>query len=118
MSLEERKVIYSNSIVSINDKELRKFKEYSNYKECKDESLLLKLIKDIPLWETYLTPKQVEITKIYIGCRNASAVDIHLNLSDGQTWHTLFGKDKIESGGVLKKLKNVEKIMNSINKRK
>ena len=63
---------------------------------------LLFLINKIPNWETYLTDKQLEATKLYLSTFNATLVDIKLNLSTSTAYARIFGGSN--SKGALGKL--------------
>lgn len=89
--------------------------EYYNSKTLKeihkglsDSSMrLLKLVEIIPNWETYLTPKQLEVMQKYITCLNASEVDYQLNFNIGTTQQRLFGSST--SKGAFGRLEEVVK---------
>lgn len=118
--IQQRRNIYKKSIDNKCERDLIKFRVQTGDYFCKHEEELLNLINTIPNWETYLTDKQLQITKIYVGCRNTTNVDIHLGLTNGLAYHTLFGsiKNKTQVGGVLKKLQIVKQRLDMINKNK
>lgn len=62
---------------------------------------LLMLVQLVPNWETYLTEKQHEAVKLYMGFRDFAQCDEKLGLSKGGTYSRIFG-DKYQSarGGV------------------
>lgn len=120
-SLEERRKIYNQSSINMGERELRKLRIETKDYFCKYEYELLDLVNKIPNWETYLTPKQCKIVSTYINVRNTTAVDIQLNLTNGVSWHTLFGsvkKDVSGEGGVYKKLKKVYEKLQYIESKK
>ncbi|MFW6007958.1 MAG: hypothetical protein ACOCP8_01725 [archaeon] len=123
MSVENyKKSVYAAATREINEREMRKIRSSSYEHNCRHEDELIKLIKEIPNWGTYLTKKQYVITKLFISYRNTSAIDLQLKLTNGVSWHTLFGTTKAGSkkveGGVLKKLRYVKQILNKIKKQK
>jgi hypothetical protein len=79
------------------------------HKGISDSGLkLLQLTQMIPNWETYLTPKQLEVIQCYIKCLNASEVDYQLKLNSGTTQQRLFGSST--SKGALGRLEEIVKI--------
>ena len=66
---------------------------------------LLYLIKKVPNWETYLTDKQLEATKLYLSTLDVSMVAIKLDLTNSTIQSRLFGKN--DSKGALGKLEEV-----------
>lgn len=120
MSIEQRKAVYKMAAIATNQRDLRKFRAETKDYYCKHEDELIKLVETVPNWQSYLTDKQLKIVELYINFRNTSAVDTHLSLTNGVTYHTLFGsmKDNQKVGGVLKKLQNAQKMLQKINDRK
>ena len=119
-TLEQRRAIYSRSAVAINQRELSKFRAETNDYFCRHEEELMALIQKIPNWQTYLTDKQLQVVQLYVSNPNTCAIDTQLKLANGVSWHTLFGtvKDNKSTGGVLKKLKSVQKKLDDIAKKK
>ena len=116
--IQKRRSVYKKVLDNSYERDLLKFRAKTGDYFCKNEQDLLNLINTIPNWETYLTDKQLKVTQLYIGCRNATSVDIQVGLTTGVSYHTLFGctKDGVHVGGVLKKLKFVKHRLNEINK--
>jgi transcription-repair coupling factor (superfamily II helicase) len=119
-TLEQRKKLYQQAAVATNKRDLSKFRAEINDYYCKYEDELTKLLETIPHWETHLTDKQLQITKLYVNYKNTCAIDTALKLANGVAYHTLFGSMKNEKqvGGVLKKLRNVNKVLQDIQKKK
>ena len=119
-TLDQRKAVYQKAIISTNQRDLSKFRVEINDSYCKYEDELIKLFETIPNWQTYLTDKQLQISQLYINYKNTCAIDTHLKLANGVSYHTLFGSMKNEKqvGGVLKKLRNVVKVLETVKKRK
>lgn len=123
MSIEERKNIYRQAAVEINNRTLRKIRIESNDYFCKYETELVELTEKIPNWETYLTDQQIEIVKLYLNLRNVSDVTRKLGWKGNGVYNVLFGnyskgKDHEMKGGVLKKLRIVSQKLLEIQKRR
>lgn len=120
-TLEQRKKYYQQSIIDAHKRSLMKARIEFNDSFCKDEEKLIELTEKLPNWQSYLTEKQLKILQLYISYRNTSAIDNQLKLTNGVSYHTLFGNNKngknVE-GGVLKKLSKVYEIYLKIQNKK
>ncbi len=117
-NLEKRKLAYKNALIEINNSDLLKVDKLNYYYPCKDEQRLLYLIGKINNWENYLTVKQLEVARIYISTKNTHAIDTQLKLTNGTTYHRLFGSSKSQKvqGGALRKLEKIYKDLNILKK--
>jgi len=74
------------------------------------EKRFIFLIGQIPNWEVYLTDKQLESAKVYIGTLSTTLTDYKLNLSPSTSGRRLFGssdKTGVKSKGALGRLEDV-----------
>lgn len=69
----------------------------------------IKLTSEIPNWETYLTPKQLEVAIRYLKTMNAHEIDWQLKLTSGTTHQRLFGSKT--SKGAIGRLEEVYKML-------
>lgn len=104
----DRKSFYSQASIQLRDwyaKQQRN--KYVNQNDNVSEygRQLLKLIKIIPNWETYLTARQVQAVKSYVINLHASEVAKELAVEDSTAYEILFGRKNGRSLGALGKLK-------------
>lgn len=68
-----------------------------------------RLTEEIENWELYLTDKQKEVATVFLECLSTTEVDKRLKLTEGSTYHRLFGStnNSIGAYGRLKKVKEM-----------
>lgn len=110
MDLNSRKQYYEylkeKRINAINEK----FYNY-NKKACKHEIDLIILLKNKKNFMHLLTPLQQKIIKAWeFNNYNTNLTDLQLKLSQGYTYHTLFGwkKNNTTYGGIYNKIKGLK----------
>jgi len=112
-TLEQRKKIYINSIIQKNYQDFNKLRPCpQKTMSCMDEMELVKLTEEITNWETYLTDIQLEVTKLFLSCRNTRQIDLQRKKVGGTAWHILFGEKRQgcdqKYGGALGNLKKAK----------
>lgn len=75
-----------------------------------------KLTEEIENWELYLTEKQREVANEFIKCLSTTEVDRRLKLTEGSTYHRLFGSTG-KSLGAFGRLKQVQKMLQEHNEK-
>jgi hypothetical protein len=106
MSLEARKAMYEESSIGVRDKHARKVRAKSyggNGKISEKGLMLMKLIRIIPNWETYLTEKQLEAVKEYRYAMSIVDVSDRLKIHVSSADSRLFGDpnpEKKEKGAL------------------
>lgn len=107
MSLEARKMIYEQASISVRDKHARKVKVQALDEKVSEKGLvLIKLINIIPLWETYLSEKQLEAVREYKHSMSITEVGHRLKIDPSSADCRLFG-DPGKSKGALGRLMEV-----------
>lgn len=105
--MEDNDIKYGDNSLRARENIVSKLKSQMN-KNVTDHGLrFLKLIEVIPNWETYLTPKQLEVARKYVTCLSAQEVDYQMKLNVGITQQRLFGGSG--SKGALGKLEDAER---------
>lgn len=98
--MNDKDLQYGDSSLRAREVMTAKYKLDMN-KGATDNGLrFLELIHKVPNWETYLTPKQLEVARKYINCMNANEVDHQLKLNYGTTQQRLFGSGKSSKGAI------------------
>lgn len=91
---------YGDSSLRAREVMIDKYKVDMNRNATDNGLRFLDLIHKVPNWETYLTPKQLEVARKYINCMNANEVDHQLRLNSGTTQQRLFGSGKTSKGAI------------------
>lgn len=73
-----------------------------------------RLTETIENWELYLTEKQREVAQEFLKCLSTSEVDRRLKLTEGSTYHRLFGATG-KSVGAFGRLKKVDQMLREHN---
>lgn len=73
-----------------------------------------RLTEEIENWELYLTEKQKEVAYEFLKCLSTTEVDRRLKLTEGSTYHRLFGSTG-KSLGAYGRLKQVQKMLKEYN---
>jgi hypothetical protein len=112
-----RKDLYTAASIRVREKMSRSIiKKNIN---VKDEAIkFLKLTQTIPNWKSYLTEKQLEVVDYYLQVLNTSEVDSRFNLTEGTTYHRLFGTPSTNHRGAYGKLLEVSKNIKNNKKKK
>lgn len=73
-----------------------------------------RLTNEIENWELYLTDKQREVAHEFLKCLSTTEVDRRLKLTEGSTYHRLFGSSNNHIGayGRLKRVQEMLKEQN------
>jgi DNA-binding CsgD family transcriptional regulator len=90
-TLEQRRSLYQQSVVKNSESFLKNVRQTDNERVCRHEGQLLGLIEKVENWQSYLTDRQLQITKSFINHRSPASVDVQLNLKPSTAYKILFG---------------------------
>ena len=90
-TLEQRRAMYQQSTVKNSESFLKNVRQTDNERVCRHEGQLLSLIEKVENWESYLTDRQLQITKSFINHRSPASVDVQLSLKPSTAYKILFG---------------------------
>ncbi|MNB73735.1 hypothetical protein D3C81_649850 [compost metagenome] len=98
---------YSAASIRVRDKMADKVRVPLQKNITDDTRRFVKLTKEVPNWKTYLTDKQLEVVDLYLKLLSSTEVDYQMRLTEGTTYHRLFGsksRGNLAAYGVLKRV--------------